>query len=121
MENASKALLIAGGVLIAIITIGLLVTSFSTISEFQMSQLSEQEQEQLIAFNEQYTKYLNQYIYGTEIITIINRTLDNKTYPIEVKIKFTGGYDYNGYQYNSTTKRYDKAVVTIKKRRNFDN
>ena len=108
MENASKALLIAGGVLIAILIIGLLITSFSTISEFQMSQLSEQEQEELIAFNEQYTKYVNQYVYGTEIITVINRTLDNKTYPIELKIKFIiGGYEYNGYQYNSTTKRYD--------------
>ena len=78
MENASKALAIAGGVLIAIITIGFLVKSFSTINEFQMSQLSQEEQEQLIAFNEQYTKYLNQYVYGTEVITLQNRYENDK-------------------------------------------
>jgi len=73
MENASKALLMAGGVLIAIITIALLVRSFNTISIFQQAKLSEEEQAQLVAFNEQYTKYLNQYVYGTEVRTLINK------------------------------------------------
>lgn len=116
MENASKALLMAGGVLIAIITIALLVNTFSTVSQFQMSQLSQKEQEELIAFNEQYTKYLNQYIYGTEVITVINRAKNNTTYPIKVIIKFTtNGYDYAGYVYNEETKRYEKGRVFIKK------
>ena len=35
MENASKALLMAGGILIAIITIALLVRSITTIGIFQ--------------------------------------------------------------------------------------
>lgn len=73
MENASKALLMAGGILIAIITIALLVRSFNTISIFQKAKLSEEEQAQLVAFNEQYTKYLNQYVYGTEVRTLINK------------------------------------------------
>ena len=73
MENASKALLMAGGVLIAIITIALLARSFSSIGMFQKAQLSEEEQAQLVAFNEQYTKYLNQYVYGTEVRTLINK------------------------------------------------
>lgn len=73
MENASKALLMAGGILIALITIAVLVRTFSNISEFQMSKLSEEEQAQLVAFNEQYTKYLNQYVYGTEVRTLINK------------------------------------------------
>lgn len=73
MENASKALLMAGGILIAIITIALLVRGFTSISAFQKAQLSEEEQAQLLAFNEQYTKYLNQYVYGTEVRTLINK------------------------------------------------
>lgn len=84
MENASKALLIAGGVLIALITIGLLVRSFSTISDFQMSKLSQEEQEELIAFNEQYTKYANQYVYGTEVRSLINKYDNDKLVKVEV-------------------------------------
>lgn len=121
MENASKALLIAGGVLIAMVTIALLVSSFSSINKFQMSKLSAEEQERLIAFNEQYTKYAGQYVYGTDVITIINASLNQPIYPITVKIKFIGGYTYNGYTYNPTTKRYDKTEVFINKRRNYNN
>ena len=78
MENASKALLMAGGVLIAIITIALLTRSFSSISQFQKNRLSEEEQAQLLAFNEQYTKYLNRYVYGTEVRTLINKYENDK-------------------------------------------
>lgn len=73
MENASKALLMAGGVLIAIIIIALLVRSFTGIGQFQKAKLTQEEQEKLVAFNEQYTKYLNQYVYGTEVRTLINK------------------------------------------------
>lgn len=100
MENASKALLMAGGILIAILILTLVVRSFTTISIFQKSRLSEEEQEQLVEFNEQYTKYLGQYVYGTEVITVINKSLNNKEYPIKVIIKFANdgnGYSYNGY------------------------
>lgn len=102
MENASKALLIAGSILIALITIAVLVRSFANISEFQMSQLSEEEQEKLIAFNEQYTKYLNKYVYGTEVITALNRSLDNTQYKITAKVKFTNNYTYRGYKEHTT-------------------
>lgn len=118
MENASKALLMAGGILIAIITIAVLVRSFSSISAFQQSSLTEEEQAQLVAFNEQYTKYLGQYVYGTEVITVINKSLDNKSHKITTTIKFAKngeGYEYDGYIYNESTKRYEKGKVFIKK------
>ena len=118
MENASKALLMAGGVLIAVITIALLVQSFGVISSFQKSQLTEEEQAQLVAFNEQYTKYLGQYVYGTEVISVINKSLDNRSYKITTKIKFANngaGYSYKGYKYNTTTNRYDEIDVNIQK------
>lgn len=118
MENASKALMMAGGVLIAVLILVLLVRSFTGVSNFQMSQLTEEEQQQLIAFNEQYSKYLGKYVYGTEVITVINKTLDNRNYTITTKIKFANngsGYTYNGYVYNPTKGRYEKGTVTIKK------
>lgn len=73
MENASKALLMAGSVLVALIIIALLVKSYGSISTFQKMQLSEEEQAQLIAFNEQYTKYLGQYVYGIEVRSLMNK------------------------------------------------
>ena len=78
MENASKALLMAGGILIAIIIIALLVRSFSTISSFQKQKLTEEEQAQLEAFNKQYTKYVGQYVYGTEVRSLMNKCESDK-------------------------------------------
>jgi len=114
MENASKALLMAGGVLIAIITIALLVRSFNTISIFQKAKLSEEEQAQLVAFNEQYTKYLNQYVYGTEVITVINQSLNNKSHKISTIIKFNGGYSYTRKEWNRHKGEYEDKVINIK-------
>ena len=73
MENASKALLMAGGVLIAILIIVLLVNSFTSIKSFQQADLSEKEQRKIVKFNEQYIKYLGQYVYGTEVLTLQNK------------------------------------------------
>lgn len=115
MENASKALLMAGGILIAILLIALLVKSFTGISAFQKAQLSEEEQAQLIAFNEQYTKYLGQYVYGTEVITVINKSLNNNSHDISVSIKFNGEYTYKGYKEYIVNgkKRWKKEDITI--------
>lgn len=77
MENASKALLMAGGVLIAILIIVLLVNSFTSISSLQQTKLSEEEQEKLVKFNEQYTKYAGQYVYGTEVRSVMNKSENN--------------------------------------------
>ena len=114
MENASKALLMAGGILIAIITIALLVRSFTTIGIFQKAQLSEEEQAQLVEFNEQYTKYLGQYVYGTEVISVINKSFNNKSYVIKTTIKFNNGYSYTRKVWNRNKQEYEYKVINIK-------
>ena len=73
MENAARALMIAAGILIAILIISVLVSTFTKMNSFQMSKLSEEEQQQLIEFNEQYTKYVNQYVYGIDVLTMQNK------------------------------------------------
>lgn len=77
MENATKALLMAGGVLIAIIIITLLVKTYGNIGAFQRQQMSIKEAEQIEEFNKNYTKYDGQYVYGTEVITVINRAIND--------------------------------------------
>lgn len=107
MENASKALLMAAGILIAIIIIGLLVTTFSNINQFQMSRLSEEEQQKLIAFNEQYTKYLNQYVYGTDV-----KTLQNKKSQTEVEVIFEDGSEEPGDTYTQQFQYQDGSYTS---------
>ena len=58
MENASKALLIAGGVLLAIMVASLLILTFTKISDYQSSAQTLQKDSQLAQFNEQFTQYV---------------------------------------------------------------
>lgn len=107
MENATKALLIAGGVLIAIIILTILVKTYGNIGAFQRQQMSQEEAEQIEEFNKDYTKYDGQYVYGTEVITIINKILDYKEkqgIEIEVKISFLDPYEYQIKNKKYTTK-----------------
>lgn len=85
MENASKALLMAGGILIALLIIALLIRSYTNVSIFQKTKLSQEEQEKIEAFNEQYTKYLGQYVYGVEVRTLMNKYDNDKQVVVELE------------------------------------
>lgn len=114
MENASKALLMAGGILIVLITIAVLVRTFSNISEFQMSRLSEEEQEQLVAFNEQYTKYLNQYVYGTEVRSLINKYKNDNMVEVIYDTEPPMGEGESTKYYKCTGITYDNSTGKVK-------
>lgn len=77
MENASKALVMIGGILIAVLLIALLYKSFFNVRDFQISQLSEEEQKQIAEFNSRYVRLLNEYVYGNEVITLMNKYEDD--------------------------------------------
>lgn len=85
MENASKALLIAGGVLLALLIIVVLLRTYGGISSFQKTKLSQEEAQQIEEFNKQYTKYLGQYVYGTEVISLQHKFENDGM--VEVKIE----------------------------------
>ena len=114
MENASKALIMAGGVLIAMLIIALLVRGLGSVAVFQMAQLTEEEQKQLMEFNQKYTKYLNEYVYGNEVLTLINKyeyeSSDGspvKEYAVKVEIDGeTPTRNENNYTYNAETNSY---------------
>lgn len=114
MENASKALLMAGGILIAMLIIAVLVRSFTTVSIFQKAKLSEEEQAELVAFNEQYTKYLGQYVYGTEVRTLMNKYENDK----QVKVLPEGinpptGVGQDTKYYKCTEIGYDNSTGKV--------
>ena len=87
MENASKALLIAGGVLIALIIISMLIMMLNKMSNLKNAQQEQIEIEQLAAFNAEFEAYNKKAMYGTDVITLINKVAENN------KI-YSGNTDY---------------------------
>ena len=120
MENASKALLMAGAVFIAVIIIALLVKSISNVSSFQESRLIEQEQEKIIEFNESYIRYVGTYVYGTEVASLKNKYESDKKVAVEVLPvgtqlptnigQDTQYYKCTGVEYNLSTGRINKIT-----------
>lgn len=76
MENASKALLMAGGVLIALLVIGALVLMFNQLSYYQKSENTSEKTQQLTEFNKEYLKYTYDDIKGYELISVVNKVID---------------------------------------------
>lgn len=94
MENASKALLMAGGVLIALMVIGLLVLMFNQIGNYQNSQETNKKNSQLAEFNLDFERYLDDKgITGADVISLINKVIDYNTKAKKGGV--TNSVDYN--------------------------
>ena len=75
MENATKALLIAGGVLIGVMIIAVLIYMISNLSTISTSQEQAREAEQLQEFNKTYESYQKKKLRGTEFVSLINTSI----------------------------------------------
>lgn len=96
MENATKALLIAGGILLAVLILSLLILLFSNISSNQLAQEKKIKAEQLKEFNQQWEAYNKKALFGADIITVVNKANDkNKESNVTVKIKCGGNLEFN--------------------------
>ncbi|MCF0124324.1 MAG: hypothetical protein HUJ68_00940 [Clostridia bacterium] len=73
MENASKALIIAGAILLSILLISLGIAIYtqaqSTVNNNSMSDA------EISAFNERFTKYEGQAVSGTQVKALINEAI----------------------------------------------
>lgn len=76
MENATKALLMAAGILIAIIVLSLAVVMYSRVSEYYQQKQRNITDEQLAAFNDEYLAYNRDNVTGFELVSLINKTVD---------------------------------------------
>ena len=88
MENASKALLIAGGVLIAILIVSVLVVTLNIVNSNQITREKALATEQLAEFNQKYEAYNKKALRGTDIITLKNMA---KSEGNAVTVKVTNG------------------------------
>ena len=76
MDNASKALIMAGGMLLAMLIVALLMYAWSLFSEYQTSQDDLAEIENTAKFNEQFTQYDRNDVLGYEILSLVNKVVD---------------------------------------------
>ncbi|MBR3163647.1 MAG: hypothetical protein IKF17_06090 [Clostridia bacterium] len=108
MENTSKALLIAGGVLISIMVVSLLVIGYNSLTDYQRTKQNALSEEQLVAFNKQYEAY-NRDLTGFEMVSLLNKIIDyNKLNTVSS--------DSNDWENNNTSKGYTEMYIkfTIK-------
>lgn len=76
MENASKALIMAGSVLIALMIIGALLLMFNSLSNYQDVDTENAREAQVVEFNNQFETYLRDNVRGSDIISLMNRIID---------------------------------------------
>lgn len=77
MENAAKALTMAGGILISIMIISAAVLMYNQITKVPNEQENNRRIEQIAEFNNQFETYNRKGLYGSDIISIINKIQNN--------------------------------------------
>lgn len=87
MENASKALLIAGGILVSILVITVFIYMITRISEFRRSNEDLARIENVSEFNKRFTNYQRDDVQGYELLSLIHNVIDyNEQYSTDSTI-----------------------------------
>lgn len=76
MENASKALIIAGSVLLALIVIGAFMLMLSNLTDYKDKNDTRVQQQQIVEFNNQFSTYDRIGLRGTDMLSLMNRIID---------------------------------------------
>lgn len=77
MENASKALLMAGGMLLAILLISVGVLGYTRIKSFKTTEAEISAKKQIQAFNAEYEAYNRKLLRGIDVISVVNKAISN--------------------------------------------
>lgn len=78
MENASKALIMAGSVLISLLVIGLLVLGYRQLSETEQIRTDAEVTDKLADYMRQFEQF-NRVLYGSELLSLANLQEDYNT------------------------------------------
>lgn len=73
MENASKALIMAGSVLIALMILGALLLMFNNLNNYQNTESQNTREAQVVEFNNQYETYNRNNVRGSDLCSLLNR------------------------------------------------
>ena len=121
MENATKALLISAGVLIAVMLLAIVLLAYNQLSDYYQGQSDLTEVEQTTKFNSRFENYYEKEIRGNELISVMNRIIDyneresylaGTKYPrIEVNIFLDG--KTGDFKYDSSDESiFDSDTIT---------
>lgn len=114
MENASKALIIAGAILLSILLISLGMMVFNQASSVVNS--NSMDEFEILTFNSKFTSYEGTSVRGTNVNALISTIKTNNVTNQEDESKIVtinGAQDYStvgtGYTFSVTTKTDDKT------------
>ena len=95
MENASKAIIIAGGFLLMIMALSLAMFIFRNIGNSTSEYYEQLEQSDIDEFNQKFTKYdKKEDLTIQDVISIVNLAKDNnETGKMSLEVKVTLGED----------------------------
>ena len=121
MENASKALLMAAGVLIGVLILSLAVYLFANFGTASAEIHKQKDMNEINKFNTQFTSYEGKECTIHDIVSVTNLAIDNNTnysltaqtgnnYYITVNIQ-SGQQNLQKYLLNTTTSKIDNDKV----------
>lgn len=123
MENASKALIMAGGILLSMIVISLFYFMFGNMSTLVGDTSKDTSQDEIVDFNKGYEAYNKKIMYGTDIISVFNKVTDNnrnfkatatnenQEYFIDVKITLTTDLEYREETYKVDPNNHRRFII----------
>ncbi len=80
MENATKALIIAGSVLLSIIVLSIFMLMVNSLTDYQQAQTQIEQTQDVISFNNQFQGYMRDEVAGTDVLSVVNKvTYYNRT------------------------------------------
>lgn len=103
MENASKALIMAGSILIALMIIGALLLMFNNLTNYQSTDVQTTREAQVIQFNNQYETFNRKNVRGSDLYSLLNKVVDYN------RRKSTEGTGKNEGQYLA----YENMTITF--------
>lgn len=132
MENASKALLMAGGMLIALLVIGALVLMFNQIGDYEKGNQGVKKTSEIAEFNIDFIRYTEGNIKGVDIISLANKVINFNSKngilnSIDYSKKITLNIDVNDFSKLFDSKSYEikyynnDFMKTIKKFSSLEN
>lgn len=120
MENASKALIMAGSVLIALLVISLIVVGYGQISEWQQT-VDDTEQ---VATDTEYMLQIEQFnrdLYGSELLSLMNfvenynaREAGDGYSPIQLNITIRNGISDSSDYFKAGNYDIDRLYDEVK-------
>ena len=113
MENATKALIIAGSIFLAIIIITIAIVMFTNMSSSQSEDEQRRLVEQLKDFNKEYESYAKGRMYGVDVISILNKAINNNINSEEngkITIEITLHDDLAPYKQRQKTDSNGKVI-----------